>query len=63
MNGVVDGIKVLGLGEFGDAELVLTGSSLGVHAFLQIGLGVPHDLAQQLGELGCVLGLFPGPAR
>ena len=58
VNGVVDGVKVLGLGELGDAELVLACAGLGCHALLEVGLGVPNDLAQELGELGGVLGLL-----
>ena len=62
VNGVVDGIEVLGLGELGDAELVLTCASLGCHAFLKVGLGIPNYLTQELGELGGMLGLLKGVA-
>ena len=62
MNGVVDGVQVLGLGQLGDAELVLAGASLGGHTLLEVGLGVPNYLAQQLGKFGGMLGLFKGVA-
>ena len=62
VDGVMDGVKVLRLGEFGDAELVLAGACLGGHAFLKVGLGVPYDLTQQFGELGGMLGLLKGVA-
>ena len=62
VNGVVDGIQVLGLSQLGNAGLVLTGTSLGSHAFLKVGLGVPNHLAQQFGEPGGMLSLLKGIA-
>ena len=59
VHGVVYGVEVLLLGQTRQAHLVLAGAALGVHALLEVGLGVPDDLADQLGELRGVLGLLP----
>ena len=62
MNGVVDSVKAGNLGILGNAELVLTGTSLGGSTLLQIGLRVPYALAQQLGKLSCMLSLLKSVA-
>ena len=55
----MDGVEVLLLGIAGDAHLVFASASLSVHALLKVGLGVPHHITEQLGELSGVFGLFP----
>ena len=59
VNGVVDSIPAFGLGVLGNAELVLTSASLGVHALLKVGLGVPNHVTEKFCELGCMLSLLP----
>ena len=59
MYGVVHGVEVLLLGHAGQTHFVLAGAALGVHALVEVGLGVPDHLADQFGELRGVLGLFP----
>ena len=62
MDGVVDGVQIVLLGQLGQLELAGSGAVLGIHTHLQVLLGAVGDhLAQQLGELGGVLGL-PRPA-
>ena len=59
VDGVVDGIEVSGLGTLGEISLTGGGAILGLNAHLEVLLGgVGHDLAQELGELGGVLGLL-----
>ena len=59
VHGVMDGVQVQGLGALGQVGLAGGGAVLGLHAHLQVLLGaVGQHLAQQLGELGGVLGLF-----
>ena len=65
MDGVVDGVQAVLLGAGGQIELALGGAVLAVHSPLQIVLGGSGHLglqlrAQQLRELGGVLGLFVG---
>ena len=61
MHGVVDGIEAGGLGALGEVELAGGGAVLGLNAHLEVLLGgVGDDLAEELGELGGVLGLLPG---
>ena len=61
VNGVVDGVQVVLLGQLSQLELAGGSAVLGVNAHLQVLLGgVGHDLAQQLGELGSVLSLLIG---
>ena len=61
MNGIMDGIEPQLLGLFGQLELAGGSAVLGVHPHLQVLLGaVGQHLAQQLGELGGVLGLLIG---
>ena len=50
MNGVVDSVETSSLGILGNTELVLAGTSLGSSALLQVGLGIPNNLTQQLSE-------------
>ena len=58
MDGVVDGVQVVLLGQLGQLELAHGGAVLSLDAHLQILLGgIGHHVAQQLGELGGVLGL------
>ena len=59
MHGVVDRIKIVLLGELGKLELAGSGAVFGVDAHLKILLGaVGHDLAEEFGKLGGVLGFF-----
>ena len=61
VHGVVDGIQVQRLRLLRQLELARRRAVLGVHAHLEVLLGgVGHDLAQELGELGGVLGLLVG---
>ena len=61
VHGVVDGIEAGGLGTLGKIGLAGGGAVLGLNAHLEVLLGgVGHDLAQELGELGGVLGLLVG---
>ncbi len=62
MHGVVDGVVAELLGAAGDAHLVFIGTGLGSHALLEVGLGVPHTFAEELGKLGGVLSLLEGVA-
>ncbi len=59
VNCVVDGVEVLLLCEGCDSLLVLACALLGEHSLLNVGLGVPYALAEELSELCCVLSLFP----
>ena len=59
VDGVVDGVQVVLLGQLGQLELTGGSAVLSVHAHLQVLLGgIGDHLAQQLGELGGVLGLL-----
>ena len=49
--GVVDSDKVVLLCEGCDTHLILTSTSLGVHTLLEVSLGIPYAVAQQLCEL------------
>ena len=63
MDGVVDGIQVKLLGQRGQLLLAGGRAPLSLSAQLQVLLGGGgNNLAQQLGELGGMLGLFPGIA-
>ena len=59
VDGVVDGVETQLLGALGQGGLAGGGAVLGLHPHLQVlPGGVGDDLAQQLRELGGVLGLF-----
>ena len=58
MHGVVDSIETGSLRILGDTELILASTSLGSSALLQIRLGIPYALTQQLSKLGSVLSLL-----
>lgn len=61
VHGVVDGIEAGGLGTLGKIGLAGGGAVLGLNAHLEVLLGrVGYDLAQELGELGGMLGLLVG---
>ena len=61
VDGVMDGVQVLLLGHLGQGDLAGGSAVLGLDAHLQVLLGgVGDHLAQQLGELGGVLGLLIG---
>ena len=61
MDGVVDGVQVVLLCAGCQSDLALGCAVLALDAPCQILLGgVGHDLTQQLGELGSVLGLLIG---
>ena len=51
VNGVVDGVVAELLGPCGDGELALARSGLSLVALLKVGLGVPHNVSEKLGEL------------
>lgn len=58
VHGVVDGVQVVLLGQLGQLELAQGGAVLSLDPHLQVLLGgVGHHVAQQLRELGGVLGL------
>lgn len=50
VNRVVDSVETGSLSILGDTELILAGTCLGSSTLLQVGLGVPYALAQQLSE-------------
>ena len=56
---IVNRIQVQLFGQCSDTLLVLACAALGLHTGLDIGLRVPDDLAQQLGELGGMFGFLP----
>ena len=58
MHSVVDRIEASHLCVLSDTELILASTSLGSSALLQIRLGIPYALAQQLSKLGSVLSLL-----
>ena len=58
MHSVVDRIEASHLCVLGNTELILASTSLGSSALLQIRLGIPYALAQQLSKLGSVLSLL-----
>lgn len=61
VHGIVDGIEASGLGTLGKIGFAGGGAVLGLNAHLEVLLGgVGHDFAQELGELGGVLGLLVG---
>ena len=61
VDGVMDGVQVELLGELGQVGLAGGGAVLGLNTHLEVLLGgVGDDLAEELGELGGVLGLLPG---
>ena len=59
MNSVMDSIEVLLLSESCDPHLVLACSLLSKHSLLNVGLGVPYALSEELSELSCMLSLLP----
>ena len=62
VDGVVDGVVAEFLGADGDGELALAGAAFCLHALLDVGLGVPDDLAEEFGDAGGVVGLLEGIA-
>ena len=58
MNRVVDGIKAGSLGILGNAELILACTSLSSSTLLQVGLGIPNALAQELSKTTGMVGLL-----
>ena len=56
---IVHGVEVLLLGHARQTHLVFAGAALGIHAFVEVGLGVPDHLADQFGEFRSVLGFLP----
>ena len=62
VNGIVDGIEISLLGVGSDTHLVLVGTGFGQHALVEVGLGIPYAVAEELGELRSVLGLLEGVA-
>ena len=58
VNGVVDSVETSGLGVLGDAELILAGTSLSSSTLLEVRLGVPYALTQQLCKTRGVVGLL-----
>ena len=62
VHGVVDGIEVGSLGSLGDVELALASATLSLSTLLEVGLGVPYKVADELAELSCMLGLLESVA-
>ena len=58
MHSVVDRIEASHLCVLSDTELILASTSLGSSALLQIRLGVPYNLAQQLSETRSMVSLL-----
>ena len=58
MNGVVDRIEVQLFRTLSDIQLVFASTCLCQHTFLEVRLGVPYALTEQLCELSAVLCLF-----
>ena len=58
MHSVVDRIEASHLCVLSNTELILASTSLGSSALLQIRLGIPYALTQQLSKLGSVLSLL-----
>ena len=48
--GVVDSVETSSLSVLGNTELILASTSLSSSTLLQIGLGIPNTLTQQLSE-------------
>ena len=59
VNGVVDGIEVELFCTGSNAHFVFVCACFGSHAFFKVGLGVPHAVSEQFGELRCMFSLFP----
>ena len=55
MDCIVDGIIAQLLGAHGDGKLAFAGSGLGLIALLEVGLGIPYDLAEEFGDAGSVV--------
>ena len=62
VNRVVDGVIAQFLGFGGNCQLALAGTGFRHHSLVQVGLGVPDNLSEELGELGCVLSLLESVA-
>ena len=62
VNGIVDGVKTSSFGVLGNAELVLTCTSLGSSTLLQVGLRIPYALTKQLSETAGVVSLLKSVA-
>ena len=62
VNCVVDGVIAQFLGFGGNCQLALAGTGFRHHSLVQVGLGVPDNLSEELGELGCVLSLLESVA-
>ena len=62
VNRVVDGVIAQFLGFGGNCQLALAGTGFRHHSLVQVGLGVPDNLSEELGELGCVLCLLESVA-
>ena len=58
VDGVVDGVVAQLLGAGSDGELAFAGTGLGLIALLEVGLGVPDDLAEEFGDAGGMVGFF-----
>ena len=62
VNRVMDGIQVQGLGLLGNIHLAGASSAFGFHTLLEVGLGIPDALANQLCKTAGVIGLLKGIA-
>ena len=58
VNSVVDGIQIGSLGSLGNVQFASSGATFSLGTLLQVGLGVPYHVTNQLAELGSMLGLF-----
>ena len=59
VNRIVNGIEILLLGNARKVHLAFACAVLGIHALVEVGLGIPYNLAYELCKLGCMLGLLP----
>ena len=58
MYGIVNRIEIQLFCTFGDIQFVLASSGFCHHTFLKVGLGVPNNLTEQLGEQRCMICFF-----
>ena len=58
MNGVMNRVEVQFFRTFSDIELIFACTGLCHHTFLQVRLGIPNNLTEQLSKTGSVVSLF-----
>ena len=62
MNSVVDSIQVQFFSTLSDTSLVSASTAFSIHAFFQVGFGIPNTITQQFCEFGSVFSFFPSVA-